>query len=598
MKISFLFICVFVINFLSSAANGNMDTEWTSKVSHDKPWDVYPRPQMKRTEWMNLNGEWNYAITSKNREKPKSFEDKILVPFAVESRLSGVQRSVGADSILWYQREFTIPKNWRGENILLNFGAVDWQATVWVNDVLIGLHEGGYTPFSFDITDAVKSGVNNLTVKVYDPTDGGTQPRGKQLRKPELIWYTPVTGIWQTVWLEPVAKNHIKSLIVTPDVDSRKFTVSADAGSGLVRIDVLDDGKAVASGCGKPSQEIDVFMPENVKLWDTQNPHIYDLRISLLENGKVVDRIDSYAAMRKIGMRPDEKGMVRFTLNDKDIFHFGPLDQGWWPDGLYTAPTYEAMVYDIEKTKDLGFNMIRKHIKVEPALWYEYCDRNGILVWQDMPSGDVCNYHWQNYNFHRGEEFKRSEVSDRTYRKEWREIIDALRNYPCIAVWVPFNEGWGQYNTVEIAEWTKRYDPSRLVNSASGGNFFADCGDIMDVHNYPEPKIYMLDRSKANVIGEYGGIGYAVQDHLWAPERNWGYIQFKSAADVTDEYLKYIDILNNLADIAYTGAVYTQTTDVEIEVNGLMTYDRKVLKVDQERIAKANKELITKFSQR
>lgn len=598
MKRIFLFGFAFVASFLSSAAENFIETEWSQKVSSENLWNRYPRPQMKRSEWLNLNGEWNYAITPKNSEKPKSFEGKILVPFAVESRLSGVQRSVGADSVLWYQRDFTIPKNWKKDNILLNFGAVDWQATVWVNDILVGSHEGGYTPFSMNITDAVKKGENKLTVRVYDPTDGGTQPRGKQLRKPELIWYTPVSGIWQTVWIEPVAKNHITSLSVTPDVDANKFKVCANASAGIVKIDVLDEGIVVASGSGNASQDIEVFMPRNVKLWDTENPNIYDLKISLMKDGRIVDQIESYAAMRKIGMRPDNKGMVRFTLNDKDIFHFGPLDQGWWSDGLYTAPTYEAMVYDIDKTKELGFNMIRKHIKVEPDLWYEYCDRNGILVWQDMPSGDVCNYHWQNYNFHRGKEFERSDISDKTYRKEWREIMDALRNHPCIAVWVPFNEGWGQYNTVEIANWTKQYDPSRLVNSASGGNFFADCGDIMDVHNYPEPKIYMLDRSKANVIGEYGGIGYAVEGHLWAPERNWGYIQFKSPDEVTEEYLKYIDILSDLADIAYTGAVYTQTTDVEIEVNGLMTYDRKVMKVDPKRIAKANKELIAKFSQR
>ena len=316
-----------------------------------------------------------------------------------------------------------------------------------------------------------------------------------------------------------------------------------------------------------------------------------------MENGKKTDEVGSYTAMRKVGFKRGKDKVNRFTLNDKPIFHFGPLDQGWWPDGLYTPPSYEAMVYDIDKTKELGFNMIRKHIKVEPQLWYEYCDRNGILVWQDMPSGDQ-NTKWENHNYYKSPEFVRSEESAEQYRTEWNEIMDNLHSHPSIVVWVPFNEGWGQFDTKNVAAWTKAKDPSRLVNAASGGNFFYGAGDILDVHNYPAPRIYLLDDYKANVIGEYGGIGYPIKGHLWQPDKNWGYIEFKSPKEVTDKYVEYIDILDNLAKIAYTGAVYTQTTDVEGEVNGLLTYDRKKVKVDAPRIREANRRLISSHSEK
>lgn len=361
-------------------------------------------------------------------------------------------------------------------------------------------------------------------------------------------------------------------------------------------MEVLDNGTVVATAAAAANTPMEVAMPADMKLWDTENPFIYDLKVSLVDNGKVVDTVDSYAAMRKVGMRRDKSGVMRFTLNDKNIFHYGPLDQGWWPDGLYTAPSYEAMIYDIDKTKDLGFNMIRKHIKIEPALWYEYCDRNGILVWQDMPSADLGISRWQNRTYFKGEEPKRSPESDRIFREEWKEIMDKFHNYPSIVCWIPFNEAWGQYNTVEITDWTKNYDPSRLVNSSSGGNFFA-CGDILDVHNYPAPRIYLLDDTRANVIGEFGGIGLALEGHLWAPDRNWGYVQFKTPEEVTDEYLRYIDILYDLSKIAYTGAVYTQTTDVEKEINGLITYDRKVIKVNEDKVREANQKLIKDFSE-
>ena len=573
-----------------------ISTEWGKKVTKDNVWSQYPRPMMKRSEWKNLNGEWDYAILPKGAASPSSFDGKILVPFAVESVLSGVGRTVGDKNELWYSRLFTVPAEWEGRRVRLNFGGVDWKADVWVNGVQVGGHQGAYSPFSMDITDALAKGDNTLTVRVFDPTDKGKQPRGKQVTDPKGIWYTPVTGIWQTVWIEPVASNSISSLKITPDVDANSLQVLADAASGLVTIEVLDGDKPVASASGIAGTPVEVAMPENVKLWTPDTPNIYELKVTLLENGKVVDEVESYAAMRKVGMKRGKNDkVIRFTLNDDQIFHFGPLDQGWWPDGLYTPPSYEAMVYDIDKTKELGFNMIRKHIKVEPELWYEYCDRNGILVWQDMPSGDK-NTKWENHNYYCSPEFERTPESAAQYRSEWNEIMDNLHSHPSIVVWVPFNEGWGQFDTKNVAAWTKAKDPSRLVNAASGGNFFYGAGDILDVHNYPAPRIYLLDDYKANVIGEYGGIGYPMKGHLWQPDRNWGYIEFKSPKEVTDKYVEYIDMLDTMADMVYTGGVYTQTTDVEGEVNGLLTYDRKKMKVDAKRVKEANERLIRNHS--
>ena len=574
-----------------------LKTSWGENIMAQNVWQEYPRPSLSRTEWQNLNGYWDYAILPKGSQKPSSFDGKILVPFPVESQLSGVQKMVGEKNELWYNRNFNIPSKWSGKRIMLNFGAVDWKADVWVNGVNVGSHEGGYTPFSFDITDALKKGENNLSVRVFDPTDNGTQPRGTQVNKPNFIWYTPVTGIWQTVWLEPVANSHIENLKITPDVENNRLLISASTGgNGVVKVSVLDGNKVVATGSGLSNSEMEVQMPADVKLWTPDSPYIYNLAITFNQNGKEVDKVSSYTAMRSIGTARDKEGVLRFTLNGKQIFHFGPLDQGWWPDGLYTPPSYEAMIYDIDKTKEMGFNMIRKHIKVEPELWYEYCDRHGILVWQDMPSGDITK-EWQNYNYFKGEELQRSEESANRFRKEWQEIMTHLYNHPAIAVWVPFNEAWGQFDTKKVAEWTKKFDPTRLVNPASGGNFFYDCGDILDVHHYPHPRITLLNGDKANVLGEYGGIGYPIREHLWKPDQNWGYIEFKSPSDVTDKYVEYVKALESLAKIAYTGAVYTQTTDVEIEVNGLLTYDRKMVKVEIPRIREANKSIIDKFSE-
>lgn len=574
-------------------AGDKLKTKWASEIDVNNVLPEYPRPIMERTQWQNLNGLWNYAILPIGKQTPTTFDGEILVPFAVESSLSGVQKRLGTDNELWYQREFTVPSAWKNNRVLLHFGAVDWKADVWVNDVKVGQHTGGFTPFSFDVTAALKNGANKLVVKVWDPTDQGFQPRGKQVNRPEGIWYTPVSGIWQTVWLEPVPEKYIENVKTTPDIDKNILKVEAlinqCAASDKVEVKVLDGTRVVATGQSINNQPVEIAMPEDVKLWSPQNPFLYNLEITVSSGNKQLDQVKSYTAMRKFSTKRDDKGIVRLQLNNKDLFQFGPLDQGWWPDGLYTAPTDEALEYDVIKTKDLGFNMIRKHVKVEPARWYMHCDKHGMIVWQDMPNGDR-GPEWQMHNYFTGVERVRSAESEANFRKEWKEIIDYLYSYPSVGVWVPFNEAWGQFKTEEITEWTKQYDPSRLVNPASGGNHYP-VGDMVDLHNYPHPRMYLYDGQRATVLGEYGGIGWANKDHLWEPDRNWGYVQFNSEKEVTDEYVKYAEQLKQLIRQGFSAAVYTQTTDVEMEVNGLLTYDRKLVKVDEPRVRKVNQEI-------
>lgn len=573
-------------------------TDWAEKVDPNNVLPEYPRPQLERNDWQNLNGEWEYAIKPVGGVEPSAFDGKILVPFAVESSLSGVQKEVGQENELWYKRSFSIPSAWKNKNIVLNFGAVDWKADVFVNDVLVGSHKGGYTPFSFDITPyLINKGNQKLVVRVWDPTDKGFQPIGKQTHNPRGIWYTPVTGIWQTVWLEPVAANHVTAIKAIPNIDHNAINVtvsiSATCCADIVEVKLVDKGAVVASAKGVQGKELRLGV-QNPQLWSPANPYLYDMTVSLWKNGKVIDEVKSYTAFRKISTKKDANGIMRMCLNNEPLFQYGPLDQGWWPDGLYTAPTDEALLFDIKKTKDWGFNMIRKHVKVEPARWYYHCDKEGILVWQDMPSGDMGNK-WEPHKYNGGTDKDRTQESIDNYYQEWKEIIDLGISFPSIVVWVPFNEGWGQFGTEKAALWTKNYDPSRLVNPASGGNH-RPCGDIIDLHNYPGPDMFLSDPARVNVLGEYGGIGLPVENHLWWNKRNWGYIQFKNGAEVTAEYIKYAKSLQSFIDRGFSAAVYTQTTDVEGEVNGLMTYDRKVIKIDEAAIRKINQEVISRMA--
>lgn len=598
MRKNVLVCCALALTLCAQAqwkpAGDKIKTKWAEQVNPKAVLPEYPRPQMERGEWLNLNGEWEYAIKPKGEVEPAAFDGNILVPFAVESSLSGVQKTVGDKNELWYKRTFNVPAAWKNKNVKLNFGAVDWKADVFINDVLIGSHKGGFTPFSFDITPYL-NGKNNqkLVVRVWDPSERGYQPRGKQTGRPEGIWYTPVTGIWQTVWLEPVAANHVASIKAIPDIDRGVLSVTVGTSKGcandIVEVSLLDKGKVIASAKGLQGKEMRLGV-QNPTLWDTENPYLYDMKVAVVSNGKVVDEVKSYTAFRKISMARDADGIMRMQLNNKNLFQYGPLDQGWWPDGLYTAPTDEALLYDIIKTKDWGFNMIRKHVKVEPARWYYHCDKEGILVWQDMPSGDMGNS-WQPHQYNGGTDKARTAESIANFYQEWKDIMDAFISHPSIVVWVPFNEAWGQFDTEKVTEWTEAYDPSRLVNPASGGNHRA-CGHILDLHNYPGPAMFLFDPQRINVLGEYGGIGLPLENHLWWNKRNWGYVQFKNSDEVTAEYVKYANQLKDLVKRGFSAAVYTQTTDVEGEVNGLMTYDRKVIKINENAVKQANQSVI------
>ena len=571
--------------------SGRIMTVWGENLDPGDVLAEYPRPQMVRERWMNLNGLWEYALTPADAA-PEKMDGHILVPFAVESALSGVGRAVTENDALWYEREISIPEDWDDQRVILHFGAVDWKAEVYVDDHLAGTHTGGYAPFSFDVTDLLGDGrMHTLKVKVTDSTDKWYQPRGKQVSDPKGIWYTAVTGIWQTVWMEPVSASHVNSYYAVPDIDAGTLAVSVDAvvGEGEeVQVRLLADGVAVAETMG-----MDVVLPvPGMRHWSPSDPYLYDLEIKVMRDGSAVDSVKGYAAMRKISYARDEAGHNRMLLNNKPLFQYGTLDQGWWPDGLYTAPSDEALAFDIEKTKEMGFNLIRKHVKVEPARWYWHCDRLGMLVWQDMPNTTWGDNKWGNHAYGTGTDSKISQEGKDNYYKEWGEIINDFKVFPCIVSWVPFNESWGQFDTESVVQFTRAQDPTRLINYASGGNFERCSGDILDLHNYPQPEMYLYDADYINVLGEYGGIGWPVEDHLWQPDRNWGYVQYKSADEVLDTYEKYAEMLIGLIDEGFAAAIYTQITDVEIEVNGLMTYDRKVVKLDVERLNAINRRVI------
>ena len=592
-------------------------TEWAEQVDPACPLPEYPRPRMVRSEWMNLNGLWDYAITSADAASFEP-EGRILVPFPLESSLSGVGGRITKDDALWYSRSFTLPKSWKGNDVLLNFGAVDWSAEVWVNGKFAGKHTGGYTAFSFNITGLLNPrGRQTVTVKVLDATDNSYQARGKQWLDAGGIWYTPVSGIWQTVWLESVEKSHISAYDAVADLKSGCLNVSVDAVAApgdMIRVEVLDGGLGysaespssvvLASADAAAGETVALAIP-GFRTWSPESPYLYGLRLTQIRDGKVLDVVNGYSAMRSVSAVTGDDGYRRIGLNGEPVFMFGPLDQGWWPDGLYTAPTDEALHFDIARTKDFGYNMIRKHVKVEPARWYYWADVEGICVWQDMPSiADYCapgprapeicarsGNHWSGDTAFGGTECSIPQEGKDSYYHEWGEIIAEFKNNPCIVVWVPFNEAWGQFDTEEVVAFTRAQDPTRLINPASGGNF-TQCGDIIDVHNYPAPRMGYYDRHFINVYGEFGGIGHPVEGHLWNSGYHWGYVEFATPDEVLDRYESIIEQMKLFKKMGYSAAVYTQTTDVEGEVNGLMTYDRKVIKVDEARLRRINLSLI------
>ncbi len=581
----------------------HITTQWFDKVDKTCPLPEYPRPQLARKNWKNLNGIFEYAITDKNSDIPEKFDGDILVPYSVESELSGVNKALNENQLLWYRKKFTLDETFSGKRALLHFGAVDWQCKVWVNNKVAGEHTGGYNPFSFDITDLLSDGENELLIRVYDPTDAGHQQRGKQIRKPVGFWYTATSGIWQTVWLEPVNNCRIKSICLTPDIDKGIIKIETKhncACGGKLTAKILDGGKTVFEGEIEACAEIEV--PE-AKLWSPESPFLYDLELTLDCDGEK-DEVASYFGMRKFSIVNGADGYPRLALNNKPYFQKGLLDQGYWPESQLTPPTDEAMIFDIQKMKDLGFNMLRKHIKEEPLRWYYHCDKLGMLVWQDMISGGkplnpILAGALPNINVH---------VKDNIYKAfnrdlpEWREefkvelfeMIDNLYNCVSICCWVPFNEGWGQFDALEIGNKVKAYDPSRLVDHASGWHDQGGC-DFKSVHKYIFP-VHRPTKFRAKgrpfVLSEFGGYSWNIKEHAWNPIRSFGYIPFTSKQAITKAYVNLHEkqIIPLIAK-GLCATVYTQVSDVEFEVNGIYTYDRKILKIDENAIKDINSKM-------
>lgn len=590
-----------------SMASSPLMSPFSGKVLPDNVLPEYPRPQLVRKRWINLNGLWDYAVTSKDDDKTPAFEGKILVPFAIESALSGVKRELKPLEKLWYHRTFIISDEWE-DRILLHFGASDWETNVYINGMRAGTHRGGYCPFTFDITDYIKKGENNIFVTVWDPTDTYFQERGKQVLKPHGMWYTPVSGIWQTVWLEPVPSTYIESLKMIPDIDNEtlELNVSVNVKTNLeVMVSVYDSGTLVGSFEGNTKNTLKIRI-DNPKLWCPGSPFLYDIKVGLKNENGIIDCIESYFGMRKFSTGKDKDGYMRLFLNNKPMFMNGVLDQGYWPEGLYTAPTDDAMVYDINTVKGLGFNMIRKHIKVEPARWYYHCDKQGLLVWQDMmsggrsvPEGRMLRYGLLSYigvHFKDNKNYSRlgrqESESRNNYKKELKEMIDTLHNTVSICMWVPFNESWGQFDSIETAKWVKSYDPTRLVDHASGW-FDQGGGDVKSLHIYfkklGNPS---MEKSRVCVISEYGGYSYAVKGHVWNSLKEYGYKRHKNAKELFSNYSKLVnEQLKPLISRGLSAAVYTQITDVEEEINGFLTYDRMILKMDKDTIYGLNKSL-------
>jgi beta-galactosidase/beta-glucuronidase len=551
-------------------AQGPLMTRWASDVSPDKVHAEYPRPRMVRKDWLNLNGVWEFGDAAENEPPPfgKLLSERIMVPFPMESALSGVMRQ---SERVWYRRTFQLPGRWSRQDVWLHFGAVDWEATVYFNGRKLGTHRGGYTPFSFDITkDLRPAGPQELIVQVFDPTDKGDQPRGKQVLNPEGIWYTSSTGIWQSVWLEPVPRVSITGLDIVPNPDGENLTltvhVKGDADQHGVQATVLAGNRPVAGGRGQPGQPINVPVPKP-RLWSPDDPFLYDLAVALVKGSGTVDRVESYFGMRKIEVKSDGR-FPRLMLNGEFTFQIGTLDQGFWPDGLYTAPNDAAIRHDLETIKRLGFNMVRKHVKIEPQRWYYWCDRIGLLVWQDMPNGNNTTYE-----------------AKQQFEVELRQMIHHLGNHPSVIVWILFNEAWGQFDTERLTELAQSLDPRRLVTGASGWDD-KGVGDIVDKHDYPDPVPPEGDAERAMVQGEFGGLALKMPGNMWSTEA-WGYKETLGRPQLTRSCTDLLIRARALKDQGLSAAVYTQTTDVETEINGLLTYDRAIIKVDVAAVAAA-----------
>ncbi len=561
-------------------------TKWSSDVDPLKPWLSYPRPDMVRNEWISLNGLWDYAITPKDI-KPDKWDGSILVPYPVESALSGVKKRISETESLWYRRSFKVPNRWKNRNLLLNLEASDWETTVWVDGKEVGKHSGGYDPFSFDITNLLGDNkLHELLVCVWDPTDKGTQPRGKQVSSPGGIWYTPTTGIWQTIWIEPVNKTHIASFRTVTDADNGIISIKTlveNEDANTLKITVKKDGKKIATESGESNKAISLHI-ENPLLWSPEKPDLYDIIIELKNGNKTIDKVNSYTGIRKVALGKTSDGFTRILLNNKFVYQNGPLDQGFWPDGIYTPPTEEAMLYDLKMTKAMGFNMLRKHVKVENRIFYYLCDKMGILVWQDMPSGDKHISGDQ-------PDIEKSQEATQQFEYELKRMIETKYNHPSIIMWVPFNEGWGQFETGRITQLIADYDTTRLVNSASGWTD-RGTGDISDIHHYPDPVCQPAEEKRAIVLGEFGGLGLPVQNHTWE-KRNWGYRNMEDSLQLLTKYEQYYnDVYRFVKENGLSATIYTQTTDVETETNGLMTYDRKINKMGVENVLRANKNFI------
>ena len=596
----------YAINADWKPAGNRIKTKWGKNLDYKKVWQEYPRPQLQRSDWMNLNGLWSYAIKDQSVMNTTEFDGLILVPFPVESSLSGVMKNLSQTEVLFYEKSVRIPDSWKGKNVLLNFGAVDWKCEVFVNKVKVGEHTGGYSYFYFDITKYLKGTDNTITLRVTDVTDtyhpewGKYQPVGKQTVTPNGIWYTPSSGVWQTAWLEPVSPDYIEKVEINNDFDGKKikvnFKVPNDAKLSIDYI-VSFNGKSVAYGRGKSNEEIAIDVSSNFKPWSPSEPNLYTITAELTSStGVVVDKIASYTAVRKVESKKDKNGILRIFLNNKPLFNVGPLDQGYWPDGLYTPPSEEAMLFDIQTMKNLGFNTMRKHAKTESFRYYYNCDKLGMLVWQDMPSGNVDGSgSWDSGKMDGGSDTKRTDFSKENYRREWVEIIENLKFFQCIIIWTPFNEAWGQFQTESIVKLTRQTDNTRLVNAASGGNH-RKCSDFVDIHPYPDPRYFFKYDSLINVIGEFGGLGLEIKNHTWK-DNNWSYYMVKNEEELTGNYTVYINrIKDELVSQGISAAIYTQVTDCEGEINGLITYDRFEVKI-YDSIKKVNEELIASLNE-